>query len=118
MLNFLEELPNFVRKLLYKRFLEKRPADRSEAASKIQAGFRGYKDRKNLQQKKRAVVTIQANVRGFLVRRRLIKMRRLFLQNFSLAYGEIAWPIITFNQTNSMNIINSDHQNLLWYFAM
>ncbi|XP_021955871.2 uncharacterized protein LOC110852187 isoform X2 [Folsomia candida] len=50
------------------------------AATKIQAAFRGYKERQKVRQTKKAVVTIQATVRGFLTRRRLLKMRRRSLQ--------------------------------------
>lgn len=46
------------------------------AAIKIQAAYRGFKDRQKVRHAKKAVVTIQATVRGFLTRRRLMKLRR------------------------------------------
>jgi len=54
--------------------------DSDKAATKIQAAFRGYKDRQKVRKTKKAVVTIQATVRGFLARRRLAKSMRRYVK--------------------------------------
>lgn len=47
-----------------------------KAAAKIQASFRGYKERHRFHQQKRAAITIQANIRGYLTRKRIANLRR------------------------------------------
>jgi myosin heavy subunit len=50
-----------------------------QAAVKIQAAFRGFKDRQQVRKTKKAVVTIQATVRGFLARRQLARTMRRYV---------------------------------------